>query len=144
MSFIQQINITATIWPNLTKNSQEDLQDLGNHRLTPINDIGETIPFYGARITYTYLELHKVWELDEIIKKYGGGLSSGGYEIYWDHLAPIIDELREAAKKEKDQERGEHLREISEKLADLFRYRETISGEFMEMTYWNEYLEEGN
>lgn len=138
MSYVQQIQLRKYLRTGY--HSPQDhylLEDiLGSNYLPELPDQDKP-EFFGVDLSLGYLEFHKVFNLDAIIKNTALRMRAGEYEISIDQLQNIIGEFRALIDGATDEETKNYWLTIERKLSDLFQMESVVDYEW-QIVYWHE------
>jgi hypothetical protein len=138
MSYIQQIQLRKYLRQGLhRKPDNYHLEEILDSYYLPKLPDQDRPEFFGAELSLGYLEFHKVFELDAIIKKPALRMGAGEYEISLDQLQNIIGEFRALIDKQTDSEKKNYWLTIERKLSDLYQMESVVDYEW-QIVYWHE------
>lgn len=137
MSYIQQITLKKHYRKGLSKDDDYQVDEIFDLGFLPLLPDQDSLEFFSAELSLGYLEFHKVFELDEIIKNTAMDLDGNEYEIGLDHLQNIIGEFRMLIDKQKDDETKNYWLSIERKLSDLFQIEDVVNYKW-QIIYWHE------
>jgi hypothetical protein len=137
MSYIQQITLVLYVRDGLTEKDSQILDEIQEFMFLPKLPDEDLIEFFGAELSLGYLEFHKQFELDEIIKNTANPTSESEYEIAPEQLQNIIGEFRMHIDTLKDDEIKKEKLRIERKMSDLFQLSELHDFRWS-IHYWHE------
>ena len=137
MSYVQQIALKRYFRKGLSQADDYQLDNVLEFSFLPTLPDQDSVEFFGAELSLGYLEFHKVFELDEIIKNNTLYRQDNEYEIGLEQLQNIIGEFRAVIDKEQDTEKKTHWLSIERKLSDLFQMEDVVNYKW-QITYWHE------
>ena len=136
MSYVQQIQLRKYLRQGIREKDYHLDEILDSYYLPKLPD-QDRPEFFGAELSFGYLEFHKVFNLDGIIKNTALRMRAGEYEISLDQLQNIIGEFRALIDGVTDEETKNYWLTIERKLSDLFQMESVVDYEW-QIVYWHE------
>ena len=136
MSYVQQIQLRKYLRQGIREKDYHLDEILESYYLPKLPD-QDRPEFFGAELSLGYLEFHKVFNLDGIIKNTALRMRAGEYEISLDQLQNIIGEFRALIDGATNEETKNYWLKIERKLSDLFQMESVVDYEW-QIVYWHE------
>jgi len=137
VSYIQQISLVLYVRNGVNQLDNQMLSDIEDLSVIPKLPDQDRIEIFGAELSLGYLEFHKQFELDEIIKNTCYPLTNSTYEVTLEQLQNIIGEFRLHIDTLKDTEDKKEKLRIERKLSDIFQLAD-LNDYRWSIQYWHE------